>query len=85
MRGKPDFSNDKADFWIDKSTTNYLKTGPTGDKISKLKNYTVLEAKIKETGEEVWVLHDGKDIIAEAKNMSDLTTLVDMTKVNALF
>ncbi len=85
MTGQPDFSNDKADFWIDRSTTNYLKTGPTGDEISELKDYTVLEVKIKETGEEAWVIHDGKNIVAEAKRMSDLATLVDMTKTDALF
>lgn len=84
-KGLPDYSNEKADFWIDKSTTKYLKTGARGTTLPKLKKWVVFFVKTKESKEESWVLFDGTGIVQEAKGFSDLIAKVEILRLKAMF
>lgn len=85
-RGLPDYSNEKADFWIDESATSYLKTGPMGNLIRKLKDWIVFYVKIKESEEDnVWAIYNGEEIIDEAIGMSQMISKVDLIRARAIF
>ena len=65
---KPDIENEFAEFWIDNGATKYLRTDrKTGNVIPALTRYYVARARLKETGEEAFVIAGNGKIIFESK------------------
>lgn len=69
---KPTFSNDMADFWLDRSLTDYVRHDRMGDPIKKHEEWCVFLARLKADGQLNYVLYDGIGFIAETPPQIDV-------------
>ena len=79
---KPDFENEFAEFWIDRSATKYLQTNiKTGNIIPALKEYYVAKAKLKSTEEEAFVIAGNGKIIFDCESYEAMCYECDKIKL----
>lgn len=81
---KPDFENEFAEFWIDRSATKYLQANiKTGNIIPTLKEYYVAKAKLKSTEEEAFVIAGNGEIIFDCTDYEVMCYECDKIKLLA--
>ena len=83
---KPDIENEFAEFWINRGATKYLQTDRKTSKIvPKLKTYYVARARLKETGEEAFVIAGNGKVIFESKTYEAMCYECDKIKLLTKF
>ena len=79
---KADIENEFAEFWIDNGATKYLRADrKTGNVMPALKTYYVARARLKETGEEAFVIAGNGKIIFESKTYETMCYECDKIKL----
>ncbi len=78
LTSPPDFSNDKCDFWVDETTTEYLRTDLDGKPVKALEKWVVFKVRLKENSRVSYVIFDGRTYVNEAENLHAISVMCDM-------
>jgi hypothetical protein len=65
----PDAQNELCEFWVDSMATKWLQYDRDANFIPQFKDWCVLLAIDRKTKEKSYVIHNGKEIVADAKTV----------------
>jgi hypothetical protein len=65
----PDVQNELCEFWVDSMATKWLQYDRDANFIPQFKKWRVLLAIDRKTKERSYVIHNGKEIVADAKTV----------------